>query len=213
MEVKLNEEVVVGLDDDDEVDVIQTYIKIIPNKLSVAYDTVAIVDPADSTKTKNVAQTFFEADEPVEIRKDYAVISGLLKVAYESSSDTPVDVFESSGKLTKRVHELKIPSLQRPSLLLVAEYMNHCAGQDVKTLPESPIRSCEMKNIIEDQWIAEFLDKLTMNQLFGILEASECLDVTSLIEIGCACVASRLKGKSLEEIDKELGITDDEKME
>ncbi len=56
-------------------------------------------------------------------------------------------------------------------------------------------------------WYAEFID-LDQEILFELINAANFLEIKSLIELGCAKVASSIKKRSIPEIRRYLNIED-----
>lgn len=203
-----DEDNVVGLDHDMVYDdtICPTFVVFVPNKFENAYTT------STDNDNKSVLVTNFEADEPIEVIKNYAMLSGVVKNAFENNNEEPDRVLNDAGWIIKYVHYLKIPSLRRPELLFVAEFLNQYKGVDIG-VPDAPIRSCDMSVIAKDPWIAEFFSKKSLEEVYTILYASECLDIPPLLEHGCAYVASRLKGKTIAEMNTMLGLRPKEPVE
>jgi len=81
------------------------------------------------------------------------------------------------------------------------EYMNHHKGIEPPII-EKPLRSKIMKDVCKDPWDAEFIDKIGENrqQLYDLILAANYMDIKSLLHLGCAKVASLIKGQPLEKI-------------
>merc|ERR1712096_123046 len=71
-----------------------------------------------------------------------------------------------------------------------------------------PIKSVKMEVVVEDPKDAEFIDGLTKEDVFQVILAANYMDIKSLLHLGCAKIATLIKGKSPEEIKDILG--DDE---
>jgi len=65
-----------------------------------------------------------------------------------------------------------------------------------------------MKNVCKDKWDAEFIDNIGINrqQLYDLILAANYMDVKSLLHLGCAKVASLIKGQPLEKIKDILAV-------
>jgi hypothetical protein len=55
-----------------------------------------------------------------------------------------------------------------------------------------------MKEVVRDEWDAIYIDKIGDNrqQLYDVILAANYMDVKSLLHLGCAKVASLIKGQS-----------------
>lgn len=122
----------------------------------------------------------FEVD-----RKD-AAISGMVKKVLEQDADAS---------------EVPLPSVQGSVLAQVVEFMKHHKGGDMDP-PEKPLRSKKMKDVVKDQWDADFIDRIGENlrDLYDIVLAANYLDIRGLLHLGCAKIASLIKGQPLEKI-------------
>jgi len=118
-------------------------------------------------------------------RKKNAFISVIVKTAAENdaaASELEVDV---KGDI----------------LALVVEYMNHHSGTE-PPIVEKPLRSKVLKDVVKDPWDAEFMDKIgeDRQKLYDITLAANYLNINALMHLGCAKVASLIKGQPLEKI-------------
>jgi len=97
--------------------------------------------------------------------------------------------------------EVPIPGVKSEILEEVIKYMNHHKGTEPPII-EKPLRSKVMKDVCKDSWDAEFIDKIGDNrqQLYDLILAANYMDIKSLLHLGCAKVASLIKGQPLEKI-------------
>jgi len=79
--------------------------------------------------------------------------------------------------------------------------MNHHKGKELPII-EKPLRSKIMKDVTKDDWDAEYIDKIGENrqQLYDLILAANYMDIKTLLHLGCAKVASLIKGQPLEKI-------------
>jgi S-phase kinase-associated protein 1 len=101
--------------------------------------------------------------------------------------------------------EVPIPGVSGGILSLVVQYMVHHKGIEPQ-LVEKPLRSKIMKDVCADKWDAEYIDKIGDNrqQLYDLILAANYMDIKSLLHLGCAKVASLIKGQPLEKIKEIL---------
>jgi len=101
--------------------------------------------------------------------------------------------------------EVPIPGVTGAILQSVVEYMVHHKGVEPQ-LVEKPLRSKIMKDVCADKWDAEYIDKIGDNrqQLYDLILAANYMDIKSLLHLGCAKVASLIKGQPLEKIKEIL---------
>lgn len=118
--------------------------------------------------------------------KKNALISSLIK-----------NVCDSDPSAT----QVPIPGVLGEHLELIAAYMAHHAGSEPAPV-EKPLRSKHMKDVCTDPWDAEFIDRIgeDRNKLYQVILAANYMDIKSLLHLGCAKVASLIKGQPLEKI-------------
>jgi S-phase kinase-associated protein 1 len=132
--------------------------------------------------------------ESIEIEKKYAFISKLVKTSLDTDTTST---------------EVPIPGVAADILQLVCDYMNHHKGEEEKmTIPEKPLRSKLMRDVCKDPWDADFIDKIGDNrqQLYDLILAANYMDIKPLLHLGCAKVASLIKGQPLDRIKEILAV-------
>jgi len=120
------------------------------------------------------------------VDKKFAYISALVK--------TSLDADPSAS-------EVPMPGVKGDILGKIVEYANHHKGTEPPII-EKPLRSKVMKDVCKDAWDAEFIDKIGENrpQLYDLILAANYMDIKGLLHLGCAKVASLIKGQPLEKI-------------
>jgi len=120
------------------------------------------------------------------LEKKFAFISNLVKTSLEADVNAA---------------EVPMPAVKGDILGKVVEYMNHHKGVEPPII-EKPLRSKIMKDVCKDAWDAEYIDKIGENrqQLYDLILAANYMDIKSLLHLGCAKVASLIKGQPLEKI-------------
>merc|ERR1712113_1332647 len=93
-------------------------------------------------------------------------------------------------------------------LELIVRYLEHHKGSAPAEIAK-PIRSVKMEKIVEDEWDAKFINGLPKKIIFQIILGANYMDVKSLLHLGCAKIATMIKGKSPEEIKKILSEEDE----
>merc|ERR1711964_446457 len=73
-----------------------------------------------------------------------------------------------------------------------------------------PIKCVKMEKLVADPWDAEFINKQTKKVIFQIILGANYMDIKCLLHLGCAKIATLIKGKSPEEIKKILGDDEDD---
>jgi hypothetical protein len=105
-----------------------------------------------------------------------ARLSRLLKVALESDADAPRVTLDLSAQV----------------LGWVAEYMHHHQHGE-PTVVHFPLRSKHMADVCADPWDACFIDEVCARD---VALAAHYLDMTVLLHLSCAKLASRFWKKS-----------------
>jgi len=120
------------------------------------------------------------------VEKKFAFISNLVKTSMDSDASAT---------------DLPMPGVKGDTLKYVVEYMLYHRGSEPPII-EKPLRSKVMKDVCKDAWDAEFIDKIAENrqQLYDLILAANYMDIKSLLHLGCAKVASLIKGQPLEKI-------------
>jgi len=130
--------------------------------------------------------------ESIEIEKKFAFISKLVKTSLDTDNQST---------------EVPIPGVAAEILQLVCDYMNHHRGVEPACI-EKPLRSKLMKDVCKDAWDADYIDKIGENrqQLYDVILAANYMDIKSLLHLGCAKVASLIKGQPLDKIKEILAV-------
>jgi len=120
------------------------------------------------------------------VDKAHAKVSALIKQALESDSSAS---------------EVPMPGVKGDILAKVVEFMQHHKGVEPPII-EKPLRSKLMKELCKDAWDAEYIDKIGEDRqmLYDLILAANYMDVKSLLHLGCAKVASLIKGQPLDKI-------------
>jgi len=120
------------------------------------------------------------------VEKKYVFISTLVKTSLETDpTASEVPMLGVKGEILSKV----------------VDYMSHHKGSEPPII-EKPLRSKVMKDVCKDPWDADFIDKIGENrqQLYDLILAANYMDIKSLLHLGCAKVASLIKGQPLEKI-------------
>jgi len=120
------------------------------------------------------------------VEKKHAVLSTLVSTSFETERDGT---------------SIPIPNVRGEVLELVVEYLTHHAGAAPADI-EKPLRAKSMKNVVEDQWDVAFIDDIgnERQKLYDLISAAHYMDIRGLLLLGCAKVASFIKGQPLEKI-------------
>ena len=65
-----------------------------------------------------------------------------------------------------------------------------------------------------DEWDVNFINSIDLDNVFDMIKAANYLDITSLLDLSCAKLASLMKGKNAQDIRNmfniECDLTDEE---
>jgi len=130
-------------------------------------------------------------DDPkkYKVSKEYAKSSKLVQNILEGDNDAK---------------QIVVKQVDGKTLGLIVKYLEHHKGKEPAEIAK-PIRSVKMEKIVEDTWDAEFINNLAKRALFQLILGANYMDCKSLLHLGCAKVATMIKGKSPEEIKQILG--------
>ena len=128
-----------------------------------------------------------------EVERKYTFVSTLVKTSLDTDASAT---------------EVPIPGVKSGILAEVVIYMNHHKGVE-PPIVEKPLRSKVMKDVCKDPFDADFIDRIGENRqaLYDLILAANYMDIKSLLHLGCAKVASLIKGQPLEKIKDILTIT------
>ena len=103
------------------------------------------------------------------------------------------------GKTTINLEEIKPDVLK-----IIADYLNYYADKDFPTFPEE-LKSNNLKNEI-DEWDFNFIDPVSYENCFHLINAGLQLELNHLYELACAKIAAFMKGKNPEQVNEEFTI-------
>jgi len=128
-----------------------------------------------------------------EVERKSAFVSNLIKTTLEQDSTAS---------------SIDLPSVDSKILEHIIEYMNHHKGVQ-QPLIDKPLRSKIMKDVCKDEWDAKFIDSIadTRSVLYEVILAANYLDIKPLLHLGCAKIASLIKGQPLDKIKDILSTT------
>jgi len=135
--------------------------------------------------------------EKFKIDRISAMMCNLVKSIIEGDSDAKT---------------IEIKKVSSDILKLIVDYLVHHKGKTPAEIAK-PIRSVKMEKIVEDEWDAKFINSLGKRTIFQIILGANYMDIKSLLHLGCAKIATMIKGKSPEEIKKILSDEDEMKDE
>lgn len=132
-------------------------------------------------------------NQTFEVEKKFAFISKLVK--------TSLDTDDSAT-------ELNIPGVEGAILEQIVKYMEHHKGKEPPII-EKPLKTKVMADNCKDPFDASFIDVLAKTDnkpLYDMILAANYMDIKGLLHLGCAKVASLIKGQPLEKIKDILAV-------
>ena len=98
-----------------------------------------------------------------------------------------------------------MPGVHSSILTRVVEYMQYHKGVEPPP-PEKPLRSRSMRDVCKDPWDADFMDRIGEQRqlLYDVILAANYMDIKTLLNLGCAKVATIIKGEPLERVKDKL---------
>lgn len=110
--------------------------------------------------------------------------SSLVKVILENDTETT---------------EVSLKNVEGYVLQCIVEYMEYHNGKEVSSIVR-PLRSQKFEECVDDKWDIDFINKFDTEKLISLILAANYMDISSLLDLGCAKIAFLLKGKSPTEI-------------
>jgi len=151
-------------------------------------DAVAL-DAADGDPARTI-KLISKGGASLGVPYRFALISTLVKTSLEQDPEAT---------------ELAFPSLKDAVLPKIVEYMTHHQGVAAPIIAK-PLRSRVMAEICADTWDADFIEEIAIDRtmLYDVILAANYMHITCLLHLGCAKVASLIKGEPLEKIKQIL---------
>jgi len=152
-----------------------------------AKDLKGLDDDKDASKPLKLTS---KDKKEFTVERKQAFISNLVKTSLENDD---------------KAEEVPIPGVTGDILALVVQYMKEHKGVEPPII-EKPLRSKIMKDVCPHKPDADFIDKIGDNRqmLYDLILAANYMDIKSLLHLGCAKVASLIKGQPLEKIKEIL---------
>lgn len=94
----------------------------------------------------------------------------------------------------KSSNEVLVDGVSSDILALVVEYITHHKGI-VPPPIQRPLQHMDMAKVTE-AWDAQFIDKIGFKTLLDLILGANYMDITCLLHLGCAKLATHIKGKN-----------------
>jgi S-phase kinase-associated protein 1 len=130
--------------------------------------------------------------ETIEVEKSVAIQSVLIKSMLEDAGED---------------EDIPVPNVSSAVLNKILEFCRHVRDTGPCPEIEKPLRSANIHDVIE-KWYADYID-VDQEMLMEIMMAANYLDIRSLLELSCAKLASKLKGKTPQQLREEFHLEND----
>ena len=100
--------------------------------------------------------------------------------------------------------EIVLEDIKADTLKLVINYLTYYSNNDIPKIPDV-VTSNDLKKQVS-AWDYKFINGLSFEQTFSLINAGLALELDHLHDLGCAKVACFMKGKTPDEINKEFTI-------
>ena len=146
--------------------------------------------------SKNDYKSYFNSiklksseNEKFIIDKKAAKRSGLLKNCIEDDEN---------------FKELNLIEIDSKILKLIIEFLEHYKDSEPK-LPQKPLKDSNVMQYL-DEWSKKFFSKLNLEDIISLINASNYMEIESLIQICCAIIASNMIDHPVDEVQNVFGI-------
>ncbi len=107
---------------------------------------------------------------------------------------------------------IQLPDIKYDILKKVVEYLMYYKDKTPKEIPK-PMPSANLSEVI-DEWDVNFINSIDLDNVFDLINAANYMDISSLLDLSCAKIASLMKNKTAQEIrtmfNIECDLTDEE---
>ena len=94
--------------------------------------------------------------------------------------------------------EIALTDIKSDILKKVVEYLVYYKDKTPKEIPKH-LPSSNLLEVI-DEWDVNFINGIDLDNVFDLISAANYMDISSLLDLACAKIASLMKGKTPEEI-------------
>ena len=127
------------------------------------------------------------------VRREPMLISNLIETIVESTEDT-------------QDTEIPLPNVTGGTLTRIIEFCEYYEQEPMKQIPR-PLPSSGAFEDVVNGWCNQFISSFcTKEALFELIQAAHYMDIPPLLELGCAKIASMIRGKNIAEIKTIMGL-------
>lgn len=121
--------------------------------------------------------------------------------------DAPIEPMKASILIEKMLDggeddddkTIPLPNVSSHILRLIVDFLKYYYTDKMDNIPK-PIPSVDLEDFITKEWYANFVNKMSNMEIFELISAANYMDIEPIISLGCAKIASMIKGKTSEEI-------------
>ena len=158
-------------------------------KYSKKYQKKLNISIKDYMSYNNSIILFSAENEKFIIDKKAAKRSGLLKNCIEDDEN---------------FKELNLIEIDSKILKLIVEFLEHYKDSEPQ-LPPTPLTDSNVMQYL-DEWSKKFFSKINLEDIISLINASNYMDIESLMKICCGIVASNIIDRPIDEVEKTFGI-------
>lgn len=100
--------------------------------------------------------------------------------------------------------EISLPEVEGKTLKRIVEYLIHYKNSEPKDIPK-PLQDSKLDKIL-DKWDYDFIIGVSMPDCIDLINATNYMDIPSLLKLACTRIAARMIELPLEEVQKTFGI-------
>jgi S-phase kinase-associated protein 1 len=127
------------------------------------------------------------------VRRDPMLVSNLI--------NTIVDSMDSTQDV-----EIPLPNVTGGTLSRIIEFCEYYDETPMKQIPR-PLPTLGTFEDVVNEWYNQFISSFcTKEALFELIQAAHYMDIPPLLELGCAKIASMIRGKNITEIKTILDL-------
>ena len=126
------------------------------------------------------------------------------RIQIESKNVEKSDFLKNKIRNTNKKNEINLPEINYNTLQKIVEYLNHYKDKEPQLIPK-PFTSNNLINVT-DEWDINFIKNMDMNSIYDLINASNYLEIPSLLDLCCAYIITLIKGKPIEEMRKLFNI-------
>ena len=158
-------------------------------KYSKKYQKKLNISIKDYMSYNNTIILFSAENEKFIIDKKAAKRSGLLKNCIEDDEN---------------FKELNLIDIDSKFLKIIIEFLEHYKDSEPQ-LPQKPLKDSNVWQYL-DEWSKKFFSKLNLEDIISLINASNYMEIESLMQICCAIIASNMIDHPVDEVQNVFGI-------